>query len=536
MSPSPPPAAGWRAWWRRHGPTVLAALGVWAVALAVRLPDLDASVNIDAAWQWFRRTRAFWQALAAGDPAGTFQVHPGVTLMWLAGASLQLGPGLAGPLTPAAVAAGALPVAWVSSLIAPGSVVLTRRILGPRALDAAATLGLLLATEPFLVGHGRTAHLDALLTTFAWLGAGAALWTWRRGRWSAAALAGACLGLAVLTKVAGGAVALGVGLTGLLGLVRPRRGRRLARLAAITGVALLVAFALWPALRAAPVDTLDRLVAEVTSQVDRGHRVYFGGLYYAQDPGPAYYLAVLGARLTPEVLLLALAGAVIVVIPGRRRAGARRALAALLGAYAVLLYAQVEAPKKIDRYVLPFFPLFAATATVAVVALTRRLARGRRWLALTLPLALLGVPRLARLAAVHPHAIAWSQDWPGWPAGRAVTLGFGEGLREAALWIAGDAQGHRPRVFSGMYRPCLEPWLDFREARLADAEYQIRYISVIQRGFRAKEYAREMRGLLHQVVIDGRVWVEIHAGPRYRGPTTPGYSVPWKRPPTAPKR
>ncbi|MEZ4468502.1 MAG: hypothetical protein R3F43_29710, partial [bacterium] len=193
-------------------------------------------------------------------------------------------------------------------------------------------------------------------------------------------------------------------------------------------------------------------------------------------------------------------------------------------------------PKKIDRYVLPFFPPLAALATVAIVGAARAVAGRRRWVAFALPLALLGGVRLARLADVHPHAIAWSQDWPGWPAGHGVTLGFGEGLREAALWIRADAGDHRPRVFSGMYRPCVEPWLDFRESRLADAEYQIRYISVIQRGFRAKEYARDMRGLLHQVVIDGRVWVEIHAGPRYRGPTRPGYSIPWRRPPTAPKR
>ena len=535
----PVPSAN-RAWPTQVG---LPAAALLALALAFRLPALDAFLNIDAGWQWFRRTAHFWAAIADGQWAETYQVHPGVTLMWLSGLALKAGPGLGGAVTPAMVAAGALPVALVSSLIAPGTFLLWRR-LGPGLHGPALLAGALLATEPFLVGHGRTMHLDALLTTFAWLGVLLSLGALRTGRRQTALPAGVLLALAVLTKVAGGAVALGVGLVGLAGLVRPGRGRRFWVLVTLTSVALATTWVLWPALWVAPLDTLERLLAGVTGEVDRGHRVYFDGAYHAADPGPAYYLAVLQARVSPEVLVAAVVGVGVVAWPrGGHLSTGGRALGSAFLAYSILLGAQILAAKKIDRYVLPFFPLLCVAAGHGFWAVSERLRRavqGRptfgpravQW-ALALPLLGLLGPRITRLVALHPHPIAWAADWPGRPAGHAITLGFGEGLREAALWIAEDAGGQRVRLFSGMYRPCLEPWLASRESSMANAEYILRYISVVQRGFRAREYRLEMRGLLHEVVLDGRVYAEIHAGPAYRGPTHPGLSMPWPAPPKA---
>jgi hypothetical protein len=523
------------------------ALALLGLALACRLPHLDAFLNIDAGAEWFRRTEAFWAALRAGRFEDTYQVHPGVTLMWLSGLSLQAGPGLGATPTPAMVAAGALPVALVTSLLAPGTCLLWRRLVGPDGTFAGLVAGGLLATEPFLVGHSRTMHLDALLTTFAWLGVLLAVISLKSNSFRYAVAAGIALGLAVLTKVAGGAVALGVGLVGGVWLLRgPGRRRRLGVLGVLVASALLTTLVVWPALWVEPMAVLTQLVEGVTGQVDRGHRVFFDGHYYAADPGAGYYLAVVLARLSPEVGVLALLGLVGLLW---RPSGRRSAILLILLAFSVLLVAQLTAAKKIDRYVLPFFPLLclvAAHGVEAVLWRTRRLRLWRRqppgpgenvaprpltYAGLAL---LLFVPRAARLVDVHPHPIAWTQDWPGRPAGRAVTLGFGEGLREAAEWIAQDSAGRRPRVFTGMYRPCLQPWLASSEREMRDAEYILRYISVIQRGFRSQEYRRTLDGLLHEVVIDGRVFAEIHAGPTYRGPTGRGLSLPWPPPPKAP--
>lgn len=509
----------------------LCALALLGLALACRLPHLDAFLNIDAGAEWFRRTEAFWAALRAGRFEDTYQVHPGVTLMWLSGLSLQAGPGLGATPTPAMVAAGALPVALVTSLLAPGTFLLWRRLVGPDGTFAGLVAGGLLATEPFLVGHSRTMHLDALLTTFAWLGVLLAVISLKSNSFRYATAAGIALGLAVLTKVAGGAVALGVGLVGGAWLLRgPERRRRLGVLGVLVASALLTTLVVWPALWVEPVAVLTRLVEGVTGQVDRGHRVFFDGHYYAADPGAGYYLAVMLARLSPEVGVLALVGLVWLLW---RPSGERSAILLILLAFSVLLVAQLTAAKKIDRYVLPFFPLLCLAAAHGVEAVGRRLAVPRPLTYAGLAL-LLFVPRAVRLVDVHPHPIAWTQDWPGRPAGRAVTLGFGEGLREAAEWIAQDAAGRRPRVFTGMYRPCLQPWLASHEREMRDAEYILRYISVIQRGFRSQEYHRTLDGLLHEVVIDGRVFAEIHAGPTYRGPTGRGLSLPWPPPPKAP--
>ena len=86
-----------------------------------------------------------------------------------AGASLKAGPGLEGAITPEMVAAGALPMAIVGVLLGPATFVLWRRLMGPRHTLPALLAGVLLATEPFLVGHARTMHLDLMVTAFAWL-------------------------------------------------------------------------------------------------------------------------------------------------------------------------------------------------------------------------------------------------------------------------------------------------------------------------------------------------------------------------------
>ena len=45
--------------------------------------------GVSRAVQWYEQSNRYWDALLAGDMAGTYQrYHPGVTTMWVAGLGL----------------------------------------------------------------------------------------------------------------------------------------------------------------------------------------------------------------------------------------------------------------------------------------------------------------------------------------------------------------------------------------------------------------------------------------------------------------
>jgi hypothetical protein len=100
-----------------RNPALLLGLLVFLVALAVRLPDLGASTNVDAVLYWFGRTRKFWDALHDGRFHETyFSPHPGVSVMWLSGAAMSLTGTLSAPVTEMSVIAATAPLTVLASL------------------------------------------------------------------------------------------------------------------------------------------------------------------------------------------------------------------------------------------------------------------------------------------------------------------------------------------------------------------------------------------------------------------------------------
>jgi hypothetical protein len=161
---------------------------IFALALLLRLAPGGRYVTPDEP-AWVQRSIHFRQALAAGDLSALPATgHPGVTTMWLGSLGVQihcwLDPdtaaahlnwldGLAGlsPQNAAAfgplaffLPAGRVLVAVVTSLGVAGAFALSARLWGRKTAWLAA---LLLALDPFLIGHSGLLHVDGLLAPSA---------------------------------------------------------------------------------------------------------------------------------------------------------------------------------------------------------------------------------------------------------------------------------------------------------------------------------------------------------------------------------
>ncbi len=344
----------------------LLAVVILVAALVARLSSLDVFVAADEL-RWVCRSLSFGQALASGQPRGTFLTgHPGVITMWLgtlavppgaapdvlatcrmtenasapAGADAQALAGLAALLFRMRLAPALfnwlllIPIYW-----------LTRRLLG----SLAAVLGLaLLAFDPFVMAHSRVFHLDAtlssllLLSALTLLSAGLALseesktigtqrrtdaeerdqsailplrlsafalpTSWVSGSalgWGWLVAAGALSGAALVQKVA----AVFIWPWAVLMLVylgwRGGRWRGILRAALLFAAGGLIAvLLLWPSAWSNPVGTV-RGVADKAA-VEGGNPHAGGNVFdeeVVDDPGAFMYLVAYGFRASPWTLL-----------------------------------------------------------------------------------------------------------------------------------------------------------------------------------------------------------------------------------------
>jgi 4-amino-4-deoxy-L-arabinose transferase-like glycosyltransferase len=194
-----------------------------------------------------------------------------------------------------------------------GVYALGRRLLGGRI---ALFTAILLAFDPFFIGHSRILNGDAGAAILMFLSLLAFLIYWldqpaTRRKWRYLLLSGSFAGLAVLTKLPAPIIApfiAGLGLAALvadwrkIGAVAIRRW--LATLAVWGGVALIIFVLLWPAMWVQPLATLRLIYVDAfyVGGVGEGHDTYFFGQVSA-DPGLWFYPYVIPFRLTPIVML-----------------------------------------------------------------------------------------------------------------------------------------------------------------------------------------------------------------------------------------
>jgi 4-amino-4-deoxy-L-arabinose transferase-like glycosyltransferase len=421
-------------------PPILGGIGLFALALAVRLPALGKFLTPDE-FLWVDRSRNFLAGLlnagfackslvehtgfgqAEGLACTLRTGHPGVTTMWTGSLGILLryladgAPGSlfdyavalpTNPLDARLIALERLPSVIFISL----AVALTAWLVGRLFRDHRVGLvaGVLLALDPFHIALSRVIHHDALAATFMTLALLMALsyWTRRESRWWLVA-SGVCGGLAFLSKSS--SLFLNPFILLLAGWSLLDHYTRVGWMSwrvwlGVVGDGLLwlacavLAFCVaWPAMWVVPIDAVNTIFTIGVKYAGGGHAKgnFLLGVV-SNDPGALFYPVTWLVRSTPLVWLGLAALALAAVrywrdsgdSPSEHRlalltraglvAGVRAAAAPilwlLLTYVALFLIFMTFGEKKQDRYILPIYPAVTVIAAVGLVNLIS-LARAR---------------------------------------------------------------------------------------------------------------------------------------------------------------
>jgi 4-amino-4-deoxy-L-arabinose transferase-like glycosyltransferase len=457
------------------------------------------------------------------------------------------------------------------------SVALTAWLVGRLFRDrwVGVVAGLLLALDPFHAALSRVIHHDALATTFMTVSLLAALMYWTRHgsrRWLLAS--GICGGLAFLSKSSSlflNPFILMLSIWSLAGH-RARAGRLSWRLVLRTlgdgllwlACAVITFFACWPAMWVVPVDAVLTIFTMGAKYAGGGHAKgnYFLGIV-SNDPGALFYPVTWLLRSSPPVWLglATLAWSAI----RRRRGGAptdetafppdsksgashspgllselglvagRRPTVApilwLLLGYAVLFVAFMTfGEKKQDRYILPIYPVVIIVAAAGLVEIVKMLRQGARRGGMVLrfaPQLLLVLILLVQgflIVSNYPYYFTYYNPVLGGIRGaeRMVTIGWGEGLDQAAAYLNQKPAADQLRV-AAWYQSTFAPFFrgeaisySKEKGKALAGSYTVFYVNQLQRRFPDDELFRYFEDRYQPEVViplKGLPYVVIYPAP-----------------------
>ncbi|MBA2448964.1 MAG: glycosyltransferase family 39 protein, partial [Chloroflexi bacterium] len=416
--------------------------------------------------QWIQRTGGFAVALVTGQWRGTYQIgHPGVTTMWVT--DLALGQDRARAFATRgreeqhvsqvpdflpALRTARVPFALLSALLATVCGLLAGRLFGP---GPGVLAGLLLALDPYWSAMSPIVGMDGLLAGLMGASLLSALLAFRPtpAAWGWAAASGLLAGLALLTKGAALFLLPTVPLLALLELWRAR-GRpggwrsTIAKLA-VWSLALAAAALIWPAMWVDPLGTARRAADFIRETGGSAHGP--GNFFLGQpvaDPGLLFYPVALGLRLGPATLLGLLA--LVLFGPPRR---CWTVVGPLLLYVLLFGLGLTVSPKKIDRYLLPLFPVLGVLAGLGWWLALRRVADRFGRPVLPLGLLLIGLVQLWPIVATWPHPLAAYNPIFGGirMAERVLPVGWGEGLDTVGEYL--HRQPNADQLVTGVWYP-----------------------------------------------------------------------------------
>lgn len=528
--------------------TVFAPLALFLVALLLRLWGLERFITLDE-YLWVDRSRNFLQALLSGNWVETFQTgHPGVTTMWSGALGLWLYGWQQGWLQNVQLTTFLTSLTWqnqpadllpmmrmgivlATALTIPLIYWLTRPLAGTLPAFVAA---LLVAVDPWLLGHSRILHHDAL-AAYTMLVAILALLNYFLIQPSNFWLltSSAATAIALLTKD----LALVVGVWAACLFFLPWSNGELTvggRLRAFfvwgTAIVVMIVF-LWPVMWLEPMATVTRIAQMLTVYAQNPQQMgqlWFG--HIVADPGPAFYPVTLFYLMTP----LSTGGCIVWLVyvlrlDQRTRAENRSRQAAiwlLLFAGLYLLLISWGAKKHL-RYLLP---TLAALNIVAGIGLTY----SYQWLYKQLrPVA---APWLSPIAAIALSAALLLQLIPHFPyyftfynpflggqrqAAQQFLVGAGEGLERAAAYLNRFKQASAlrvvadlPNVFAPFFHGYTAPWSPTTLVFAADYVVLYRYQRQLELPNRAYlDYITTNWPLVHTVTLGGVPYVWIYQAP-----------------------
>ncbi len=556
-----------------------------------RLLNLDVFLTADEPL-FLEQAREFAAGLAGGDFSRTLGIgYPGVTVAWWSAPVVGLVPLTNSTTELGAYTAGRLATALATGLLMLLLYALARVLVGrwPALLGVG-----LLALDPYSLAYSRLLHIAMPLALFMSL-AGLAWLLWLRDahrRWLL--VAGLLAGLALLTKST--ALLLGPMLSlSLLGWAvttaqwrhwgwwRPKIGG----LVVIALLAIVVFFALWPAMWVAPGQALRLTFSKLFTDQEAGTGnlglFWFGR--FVEDPGPAFYPVAFLLKATPW-LLVGLCLSLYQVIrycvlripfisrpthaahntqhatrntqpcPERSRRDATRntqhilpiTLSLWLFTLTYLIFMTI-ASKKSVRYMLPAFPVFYLLAGLAFYQISdSAIQRFSEWRSkihfypsapLPVPVRVLPLLLFLPLALFtffyHPYYFTYYNPLLlGWRwAPHTLLVGWGEGLDEAARYL--NRRPDRTTVsawyewlFPIFYHGQVEPVVP--QENLITADHTVLYLNQVQRdipGPNIVHYFRTRRRPEHTVRLAGIDYAWVYPGPiaGFRSDPLPQYPL-----------
>ena len=550
----------------------------WGIPTAVFLVSFVFRVTypISRPMVWTDRAFHFFDAILRQDWPVTYQqYHPGVPVMWLSGAALQLFARRNGNLTADqllgvdptkpgtlvdALQAAVLPVALVVAACIALSYILLKRLAGRRIALAGA---LLIALDPFYIGNAKVIQPDTLMATFMIVSALFLLVFIKERRWSMLVLSGLFGGLSVLSKSPGLfllpyaglalSTAAGVrwrdkGAAGNLGEARAAIWWVFRSLALWSVAVMVIYFVLWPAMWVGPLGTLRAVVDGVSFHSENPHfnPIFFNSKVLRRDPGAGYYLATIGWKTTLVSLPFAIAA---MFFAARRRRGARSWTVWAMLAYVVFFAVQMSLGAfKQMHYLLPLFPaidimagiglVWAAAAIAKAIAAAisgepagERQVRASRRLANLLIAAVLGVQAIIALAAYPYYGEHFNRLLGGAGVGGKMlpVQVNGEGLELAARFLNSLPHGQDETaalypIGASVFRREFEGRTELEPSPLA--RYRVYYANHLMRAEPEDEWrqlwqAEQESDPLFTVQVNGITYVWVY-GQRPEDPAAGG--------------
>ena len=467
-----------------HRAKIIYILLLLALTLPSRLTRIEAAVNIDEPW-WVISSSNFYYAITHRDFENTyFEYHPGVTNMWVISTAMLayfpeyrgFGQGFFdqrkpfyeeflrenGKETIELVRYARTIQAGVLAIFAIIAFLLLSLIVG----ENLAFLSIALASiSPFFLGHSRLLNMEAMGAMFVLVSfLGFHLYR-NQNRLIYLLLSGAVFGLAQLNKSTSIALLGVVGLMLLINLFEKEKPLKIKFLTALKtfgiwfGAAALVYFILWPGMWADPARMLREVYGNAFSYAFQGARL---DVTEELDPasfslvnrwdGILLYLRYYFSGTTFVTWLGLIFAGVFLFIKGKERLSEQvRSMVgylALLGVLFILMFGIAQG-RNHAHYIMNAFVGFDVIAGIgwgsAIVW------AASRWRGFSNPVAVFVVLILIQIGFGLPYAPYYFTYKN--PLGKeAATLGYGEGLAEAADYLSQkpDAENIKAYVYNGM--------------------------------------------------------------------------------------
>ena len=525
---------------------------LWIALVAPRLASIHAFATIDE-HEWLVSSLNFTHALARRDLRATYRwEHPGVTTMWIGAAAYLLRCPECLDITEVqsqdyeaylvqfgATARAILAISRTLMVLAETSILLIVYRISQHLLGTVVALvGMIfIALDPFVTAHTQLLHLDGLLSTLLLLTLLAFIRYLDSRRVAHLVLSGVAAGLAWLTKSVGIFIVPAIVAVALIDAAKAlRRGPKLRQhLVSILAwglIAGVVFVILWPAIWGAPVETVNRIKDAAFSYAEQGHEspVFFQGRVYSDGRlGGGFYPVSYLWRSSP-VVLLGLGLALASRLSSQWRPVPTASTHTGLLIFALLYMAQLSLGyKKFDRYLLPVhLPMMLASAygwEWLASHLGKSISAHHRYQRHILVLVVIGL-HASGLVWSYPYYLTYYNPLLGGLRGatHVMTVGWGEGLDQAAAYLAEKPDADKLRVAS-WYSPCFSYFfpgetLGIDNARdlsaehvdfLLSTDYLIIYVHQWQRGIPRSLIERiQSQQPEHIIHIRGAPYVHIY--------------------------